>query len=162
MKYWLIAIVAYVFILWGCNDQNRCYESIDTLMVVSFKISNLNVLDTLSIHGVGKNGTGDTLVNDNLSSQIKRYSLPLSLSDDSTGFILLANGYRDTVYIRHSMTMKFISQYCGFAPEYTIRGSSFTHGIDSVKVSDVLVNTKSIQKNTNDQNITVYFNPSVH
>lgn len=162
MKYWLTVIIAFAFILGGCNDQNRCYDSIDTLMVTSFEISDFKVMDTLSIHGVDRNAQGDTLVNDNLSSQTKRFALPLSLSSDSTGFVLFANGTRDTVYIRHSMMMKFLSQYCGFAPEYTIKGSSFTHGIDSVKVSDVLVNTKSTLKNTNDQNITIYFNPSVH
>jgi hypothetical protein len=162
MKYWLTIFVAFVFILGGCNDQNRCYDSVDTEMITSFKVSNFSVFDTLVIRGVGRISKGDTLVNDTLSSQSKRFPLPLSLSDDSTGFVIIAGKFVNTVYIRHSMTMKFISEYCGFAPEYRLKGSSFTSGIDSVKISDPLVNTNSIAKNTNDQNITIYFNPSVH
>jgi hypothetical protein len=162
MKYWLTLIVALEFIFGGCNDQNRCYDSVNTLMVAKFVISDFIVFDTLVIKGVGRNAAGDTLANDTTSAQSKRFTLPLSLSADSTGFVLLGNISRDTIYIRHSMTMKFISEYCGFAPEYHIKGIFFTSGIDSVRISDALVNTQSIAKNTNDQNITIYFNPSVH
>jgi hypothetical protein len=162
MKYYQSTLVTLLFIIIGCNDQKGCYDSTDTLMVASFKVSDFRVFDTLFIKGVGRNGIADTLVYDTLSSQSKRFPLPLSLSEDSTGFVIKAGGFRDTLYMRHSMTMKFLSEYCGFAPEYLIKGSFFTSGIDSVKISDELVNTKSVQKNTNDQNITIYFNFSVH
>jgi hypothetical protein len=88
--------------------------------------------------------------------------LPLSLQADSTGLVLNANGIRDTLYIRHTMILNFISENCGFAPNYVITGFRFTKGIDSVKISDAKVNPKSKEKNTNDQNIGIYFNSSVH
>lgn len=161
MKFCPAQIVILLFIFWGCNDQKGCYESVDTRMIASFKVSDFRVYDTLFVQGVGRTGTGDTLVYDTQASQSKRYPLPLSLSEDSTGFVIRAGSRRDTVYILHSMTMKFISEYCGFAPAYKLKGSSFSKGIDSVNISDAVVNTHSIDKNVNDQNITIYFNFSV-
>ena len=158
----IIALLALLFILYGCSDEQGCYDSVDTKMVASFKVSDFRVFDTLIIHGVGRNTTGDTLVNDTLSSQSKRFSLPLSLSEDSTGFVILAGGIRDTVYIHHLMKGVFISEYCGFAPEYSIQATSFTSGIDSIQISDAVVNTKSLEKNIDDQNITIYFNFTVN
>lgn len=162
MRFFPITIIILLFIFFGCNDQNRCYESVDTLMIASFKASNFNVYDTLVVYGVDRTATGDTLVYDTLSAQSKRYPLPLSLSDDSTGFVIQTHNAIDTLYIFHTMEMKFISEYCGFAPEYQLKGSSFTSGIDSVQISDAVVNTNSLAKNINDQNITIYFNFSVH
>jgi len=162
MKYWLTLIVALEFIFGGCNNQNRCYESVNTLMVTTFKVSDFSVFDTLVIKGVGRNARGDTIVSDTLAAQSKQFDLPLSLSGDSTGFVILQHVSRDTLYIRHTMTMKFISEYCGFAPEYHIKGVFFTSGIDSVKVSDPLVNNNSISNAAKDQNITIYLNPSSH
>src|ERR1035437_10646490 len=110
MKYWLTLFVAFEFIFGGCNDQSRCYDSVTTLLVTSFKVGDFSVFDTLVVKGVGRNAVGDTLVNDTLSAQSKRFNLPLSLSADSTGFVILQHISRDTIYIRHSMTMKFISE----------------------------------------------------
>jgi hypothetical protein len=162
MKYYQSTIVALILILIGCTSEKGCYDSTETLMMASFNGSDFRVFDTLYIHGVGRDGKGDTLVYDTLASQSKRFTLPLSLTADSTGFVIRADGFQDTLYIRHSMTLKFLSEYCGFAPEYLIKSLFFTPGIDSVKISDEVVNTNSLQKSTNDQNITIYFNFSVH
>jgi hypothetical protein len=161
MKFCPATIFILIIILTGCNDQKGCYESVDTRIIASFKTSEFRVYDTLFVQGTGRTGTGDTLVYDILASQSKRYPLALSLSEDSTGFVIHAGGRRDTVYILHSMTMKFISEYCGFAPEYHLKGTLFTSGIDSINISDAIVDTHSIDKNVNDQNITIYFNFSV-
>jgi len=162
MKFCPAIILILLIILIGCNDQNRCYESMDTQMIASFKASDFSIYDTLYIHGIGRVSTGDTLVYDTTSSQSKRYPLPLSLSDDSTGFVIRTQNATDTLYLHHTMTMQFISENCGFAPEYKLKGASFTRGIDSVKISDPIVNTNSLAKTINDQNITVYFNISFH
>jgi len=84
------------------------------------------------------------------------------LSADSTGWVLEANGKKDTLYIRHSMIMVLVSEVCGFAPDYVISGLRYTAGIDSVKISDSKVNPQSIEKKTNDQNISIYFNSAAH
>jgi len=105
---------------------------------------------------------GDTIVNDKDSTLTKRYSLPLSVSVDSTGFLVEANGIKDTLYIRHSMIIHLISENCGFAPDYVISGTRHTAGIDSVKITDKKVNPQSIEKKTNDQNISIYFSSAAH
>lgn len=162
MRYIQIVISLFVFVLLSCNDGNRCYESVDTLMVGSFSINGFKPINNLIINGVNRNGVGDTLVNDTLSTLTKRYTFPLSLTSDSTGFVLKANGIKDTLYVRHTLIMSFISENCGFAPNYIISGFRYTKGIDSVKVTDKKVNPKSIEKLTNDQNILIYFNSAVH
>jgi len=162
MRYYLIVISLLFIVLESCNDGDRCYESVDTLIVTSFSINGFKQINTLIVKGVNRNDVGDTLVNDTASTLTKRYPLPLSLSIDSTGFVLKANGIKDTLYIRHSMILKLVSENCGFAPNYVISGFRYTAGIDSIKISDAKVNPKSIEKRTNDQNISIYFNSAVH
>ena len=162
MRFYLFTILLAIFTLVSCSNGNGCYESVDTVMVTSFSIDSLKQIKTLVINGAGRNGVGDTLVNIKDSTLTKRYNLPLSLSADSTGWVLEANGKKDTIYIRHSMMMVFVSESCGFAPDYVISGLRHTRGIDSVKISDSKVNPKSIEKKTNDQNISIYFNSAAH
>ncbi len=162
MRYYLIVIVLFVFTLVSCNDGNRCYDSVDTLMVSSFSINEFKQIDTLLITGVNKNDVGDTLVNDASATLTKRYPLPLSLSADSTGFVLQVNGISDTLFVRHTKIIRFISQFCGFAPDYIISGFRYTSGVDSVKITDHKVNSQSTAKTANDQNIIIYFSAATH
>jgi len=162
MRFSLFIISLLIFGMVSCNDGNRCYDSVDTLMVTSFSVNGYKSIKTLVINGVDRSDVGDILVNDTDSALTKRYPLPLSLSADSTGFVLTANGKKDTLYIRHTMIISFISENCGFAPNYVISGFRYTKGIDSVKVSDAKVNPNSILKKTNDQNISIYFNSAAH
>lgn len=162
MRFYVVIISLLIFSMVSCNDGNRCYESVDTLMVTSFSVNGIKKIKTLIVNGVNHSDVGDTLVNDKDSTLTKRYALPLSLSVDSTGFVLNANGKKDTLYIRHTMIINFVSENCGFAPDYVISGFRYSKGIDSVKISDAKVNPKSTAKKTNDQNISIYFNPAVH
>jgi len=131
-------------------------------MVTSFSVNGFKNVKSLVIKGIDRNDVGDTIVNDQDSTLTKRYPLPLSLSADSTGFVLDTNGKKDTLYIRHTMIISFISENCGFAPEYVISGLRYTSGIDSVKITDKKVNPHSIEKTTNDQNISIYFSSAAH
>lgn len=132
-------------------------------MVTAFSIDGVESIETLVVRGVDRSDTGDTIVNSSEADQTLRYSLPLSLSSDSTGFVIIANGVSDTLFIKHTMDIHFVSEECGFAPQYVISTIRYSPGIDSVKISDVEVNTQSIDKLSNDdQNITLYFNPTVH
>jgi hypothetical protein len=162
MRFYLFIFSLFIFGMVSCNDGDRCYESVDTLMVTSLSVNGVVKIKSLIINGVDRIDVGDTLVNNKDSTFTQRYALPLSLSVDSTGFVLNANGEKDTIYIRHTMTINFISENCGFAPDYVISGFRYSKGIDSVKISDAKVNPKSIEKNTNDQNISIYFNPVIH
>jgi len=151
-----------LFLFSRCDEENGCYDSVNTLMVVSLKSSDFSNYNDLVIHGVDRQALGDTILSDTLSAQSKRFPLPLSLSENSTGFVFLIGTTRDTIFFNHTMSMKFISETCGFAPEYNIIRSSFSQGIDSVVISDKVINSKSIQKNINDQNIIIYFNSALH
>ncbi len=162
MRYYLIVISLLAIVLGSCTNGNRCYDSVDTLMVSSFSINGFKSIDSLIVTGVNRTDTGDTLVNDRTATLTKRYPLPLSLFADSTGFILNANGVKDTLYIRHKMIITFVSEFCGFAPNYVISGLRHTAGIDSVKITDRRVNTLSTAKATNDQNISIYFSAAAH
>jgi hypothetical protein len=162
MRYFLIVISLLVFVFGSCGDGDRCYESVDTLMVTSFSVNGFKPINTLLINGVDRNDVGDTLVNDSGSATTKTYALPLSLSADSTGLVIKVNGTKDTLYVRHTMIITFISPNCGFAPNYVISGFRYTKGIDSVIISDPKVNPKSIEKATNDQNIIIYFSSADH
>lgn len=162
MRFYLFIFSLFAMTMVSCGDGNGCYESVDTFMVTSFTIDSVKQIKTLVIKGVDRNNVGDTLINDRDSTLIKRYPLPLSLSADSTAYVLEVNGIKDTIYIRHSMIMRFISENCGFAPNYEISGIRYTSGIDSVKIKDKKVNPQSIEKTINDQNISIYFNSAAH
>ena len=162
MRYSLVVISLFAFTLWSCNNGNRCYDSVDTFMVTSFSINGFKTINSLVIKGLNRNDIGDTLVNNALSTMTKTYNLPLSLTADSTGFVLKTNGTTDTLFIRHTMNLVFVSRYCGFAPDYTLKGSRHTSGIDSVKIFHPKVNPLSIQLAPNGQNISIYFSPARH
>src|ERR1035437_5775411 len=133
MRFYLFIFSLFIFGMVSCNDGNRCYESVDTLMMTSFSVNGVVKIKSLIIKGVDRHDLGDTIVNNLDSAFTKRYPLPLSLSADSTGFVLNANGKKDTLFVRHTMTINFISENCGFAPNYLISGFRYTKGIDSVK-----------------------------
>jgi len=162
MRFYLFIFYLSVFLLVSCSEGDGCYESVDSLMVTSFSVNGFKPINSLLINGIDRNDVGDTIVSDTLSTLVKRYTLPLSLSADSTGIVLKVNGIKDTLYIRHTMIITFISENCGFAPDYVISGFRYTKGIDSVKISDPKVNPQSIEKQTNDQNISIYFNSVIH
>lgn len=153
-----ITLLAAFVLLFSCKEEKRCYESSSTLMVATFTGSVPANIDSLIIKGVDRNDTGDTLVYDKTETTSKHIELPLSLSADSTGFQLFANGKSATLYIHHTMLIRLISEECGFAPEYQLKSAEFTSNIDSVTITDAVVNTKSSENHAESQNITIYFN----
>lgn len=162
MRIGLISFLLLVITFVSCTDENRCYDSVDTLMISSFSVSGFKNITSMRIKGVNHNDVGGILFTDSTSSLTKRVPLPLSLSADSTGFIFTVNGKIDTLFVRHKMIISFISEYCGFAPVYTLSGYRRSKGIDSVRITDAKVNSQSIVKTTNDQNIKIYFNSATH
>ena len=165
MRFYIFIISLLIFVMVACNDGNRCYDSVDTYMLTSLTINDFKNIKSLVIKGVDRNDVGDTLVNiqdSTFINLVKRFPLPLSLSADSTGFVLEVNGKKDTIYVRHSMTINFVSENCGFAPNYSISGTRYTTGVDSVRITDAKVNPQSIEKKTNDQNISIYFSSAAH
>jgi hypothetical protein len=88
-------------------------------------------------------------------------ALPLAVTGDSTGFVVYANGRSGIFFLKHTMDLKLISQSCGFAPYYELTALKFSPLIDSIKVSDLNVDPKSVEiYETNGQNVTVYLHLS--
>jgi hypothetical protein len=160
MIFRLTVFISALFLFIACSSENRCYESSESLVVATFTGSDQENIDSLIVKGVGRDQIGDTLVYDTIQSTSKHFELPLAVTVDSTGFQIFSNGKSATLYIRHSMIIKLISDVCGFAPEYQIKDFSFSSNIDSVKITDAVVNTKSAETHAKDQNITIYFNLS--
>ena len=107
--------------------------------------------------GYNRLAKGDTLVFNKDSAVAKKVGLPLSVSADTTGFVVYANGKASSFWVKHTMNFQLISQSCGFAPNYELIALRHSSLIDSIRILDPVVGPKSAEKYaTNGQNITVY------
>jgi len=150
-------------LLVSCNNGSHCYESTDTLMVTTFSGSKSQKIGPIVVIGYGKNAVGDTLFNNKDSALTKRISLPLSLTADSTGFVVIVNNTPSIFWVRHAMNIQLISQSCGYAPYYELNAAKYSSLIDSVRFYDPHINPKSIEiYSANGQNLTVYLRLSAH
>jgi hypothetical protein len=126
-------------------------------MVTIFSGSTAVNIDSILVTGYQRDAVGDTLEFSNVPALTSKVGLPLSLSADSTGFSVYANGKSGTFWLKHTMDFKLISQPCGFAPYYKLTEASYSSLIDSIKISDLNVDPKSVETyETNGQNITIY------
>lgn len=161
MRFRLTSIFFAVMLLLSCNNGSHCYESSDTLMVTIFSGSTAVNIDSILVTGYQRNDVGDTLEFTNVPALTSKVGLPLSLSADSTGFEVYANGKSGTFWLKHTMDFKLISQPCGFAPYYQLTATRHSSFIDSIRISDLNVDPKSVETyETNGQNITIYLHLS--
>ena len=158
MKFRGILFLLMLFLAASCDDEKRCYEATDTLMVVNLLGSTEVEIDSIVVKGVDRNDVGDTIYRDTLDALVKHFKLPLSLSADSTGFDIFTNGRSARFYINHTMQVKLVSEDCGFAPYYEITGGRFSANIDSILVTDPVVNPKSSEIHAKTQNIIIFYN----
>jgi hypothetical protein len=150
-------------LLVSCNNGSHCYESTDSMMVTTFSGSKSQKIGSIVVKGYGKNAAGDTLFNNKDSAITKRIGLPLSLTADSTGFVVIVNNIPSIFWVRHKMNIQLISQSCGYAPFYELNAAKYSSLIDSVRLYDPHVNPKSIEiYSANGQNLTVYLRLSAH
>jgi hypothetical protein len=156
-----IFILFAFLLLLSCNKGSNCYESSETLMVSAFTGNKSIPINSFLVRGYKQIGLGDTLASSTTSSPTIKAALPLALSSDSTGFVVFVNGRSGIFWIRHTMDLRLISQSCGFAPYYKLTALKYSSLIDSIKVSDLNVDPKSVDNyETNGQNITVYLHLS--
>jgi hypothetical protein len=126
-------------------------------MITSFTGDNAKKIGPLVIRGYNRNSVGDTLYSNPDSAQVKRVGLPLSLTADSTGFVVSFNNITGTFWVKHSMNFQLISQSCGFAPYYKLIATKHSTQIDSLRVFNPTVDPKSIETySTNGQNVTIF------
>ncbi|MCE1197664.1 MAG: DUF6452 family protein [Marinilabiliales bacterium] len=147
----------------SCDNSSRCFDSTDTQMVALFTSGKSAKIGSFLVKGYGRNGVGDTLAYSKDSSLTKRVSLPLSLSADSTGFLIEANGYTSLLWLKHSMNLQLVSKSCGFSPYYQLKASRYSARIDSLAFYDLSVDPKSIERfATNGQNVAIYLHLSAN
>lgn len=162
MRVQFIVIFFAVVLLHSCSNSSHCYESTDTLMMATFAGSKSEKIGPIVVRGYGKNSVGDTLFSNKDSALTKRIGLPLSLSEDSSGFVVYLNNSQSIFWIRHTMDLKLISEVCGFAPYYLVNATRCSSLIDSVTVQNPSIDPKSLEiYNTNGQNITIYLHLSL-
>ena len=157
MRFQILGFISAVMLFASCSNGGHCYESVDTLMITTFMGNNSKKIGPFVIRGYGRNAVGDTLYNIKDSALIKKIGLPLSLTADSTGYVVTANGKSSTFWVRHSMNIKLISPSCGFAQYYQLNATKHTVLIDSMSVYNPVIDPKSIETySTSGQNITIY------
>lgn len=161
MRFRFSSVIFAVMLLFSCNNGSHCYESSDTLMVTVFSASTAVNINSILVTGYQRDAVGDTLEYSNVPALTSKVGLPLSLSSDSTGFNVYANGKSGTFWLKHTMDIKLISQPCGFAPYYKLTATRHSSLIDSIKISDPNVDPKSVETyETYGQNITIYLHLS--
>ena len=141
----------------SCNNGSHCYESSETLLITTFTANGTIKIDSIMVRGYNRLAKGDTLVFNKDAAPAKKVGLPLSVSTDTTGFVVYVNGRAGSFWVKHTMNFQLISQSCGFAPNYGLTAIRRSSLIDSIKIFDPAVDPKSAEKYaTNGQNITVY------
>ncbi len=157
MRFRFTSVIFTVMLLFSCNNGSHCYESAETLMITIFSGSTSVNIQSILVTGYQRNAVGDTLEYSKTPALTSKVGLPLSLTADSTGFNVYANGKSGTFWLKHTMIIKLISQPCGFAPYYQLIASRHSSLIDSIKISDLHVDPKSVEiYETNGQNIKIY------
>ncbi len=157
MRFRFLILLLAVMLLLSCNNGSHCYESSETLMVTTFTANGTLKIDSIMVRGYNRLAKGDTLVFNKIAATAVRVGLPLSVSADTTGFVVFANGKASSFWVKHTMNFQLISQSCGFAPNYGLTAIRRSSLIDSIKIFDPVVDPKSAEKYaTNGQNITVY------
>lgn len=156
----IFLLFSFLF-LQSCNNGDHCYESTDSLMITNFIGDNKIKIDSILVYGYNRDLLKDTLIYQKPASLNVRLGLPLSLSVDSTGFVVFTNGKKSYFWLRHQMNLQLISQSCGFSPFYKLNSIRYSSLIDSVKIIDKEVDPKTAEKYANNgQNITVFLHLS--
>ena len=128
-----------VCLLAACQPDTSCRQSINVaagvvlhgLYVDSLgEASEFKAWDSVTVQGVGS----DSVLYNN-SYTVSRMLLPLHTDTNMTAYSILWHEEYDTLYIRHTNTMHFISMACGCAI-YHLIDTAWVSGmqIDSIKI----------------------------
>ncbi len=154
MKYqfWIIGLL---ILLVGCEPDKSCRQSIYVACRVVLQGTEIDSLgepvafhewDSVTVQGVGN----DSVLYDNQYS-VNRLLLPLKTDTTITAYSILWHDEYDTLYVRHTNTLNFISMACGCAIYHTI-DSTWTN---SARIDSLVVINSAIEAVEQD-NIRVY------
>ncbi len=132
-----VFVLALISGFWACEKDDICIDGDTPLLVIRFyDIDNpteLKTVPSLRIIGVGQNTTVTTVTD---RSTLDSISIPLRVSEDTTGFYFIKNssdveeddsegntvtlegGDVDTLYFNYTRKDKFISRACGYIANF--------------------------------------------
>ena len=132
-----VFVLALISGFWACEKDDICIDGDTPLLVIRFyDIDNpteLKTVPSLRIIGVGQNTTVTTITD---RSTLDSISIPLKVSEDTTGFYFIKNssdveeedsegntvtlegGDVDTLFFNYTRKDKFISRACGYIANF--------------------------------------------
>lgn len=147
-------VILTALMLWGCSSSDVCMQKTDTALRVTLHRVRYDqageryvaerATTTVTLHGLGI----DSLLY--RSAPTSELVLPLNPTDSATTFVIEqlspdSVARQDTLTIRHSNRLEFISLECGVAKLYDIRAVEHTsRGIDSVVVENATVDRQEL------------------
>ena len=133
-------------LLVACQPDTTCRQSINVAAGIALQglavdslgeASEFTAWDSITVQGVGS----DSVLYNN-SYNVSRILLPLHTDTNLTAYSILWHEQYDTLYIRHTNTMKFISMACGCAIYHLIDTAWYSGSrIDSIKIVNTAVET---------------------
>jgi len=153
----LAVLAMLVFLLPGCLGEEECDETTANLLRIGFytrvPVTGLIqpiLIDSISVYGVSR---ASSLIYDN-SKRIRTIELPLKPMADSTGFVLIfPTNITDTIWVRHTYQLQFVSPACGFTVFNTLDEVNHTSRvIESVSI------VQNFVSNTLEEHIKLFVN----
>lgn len=139
MRIKILGILTFVIGLAACQPDTTCRQSINIACGVILQgtaidsvgeMTEFTSWDSVSVQGV----ENDSILYNN-AYMVSRLLLPLHVDTNLTAYTILWHEDTDTLYIRHTNTMKFISMACGCAIYHVIDSAWYSGSrIDSVKI----------------------------
>ncbi len=153
IKYFAVPAAVTILIaglLLSCRKE--CFYKPTALALIDFHSvvngqDQQSPISQLSVYGLGREDSLLYLT----ALNIRRISLPVNGSAEETGFVLLFEEARDTIWISYKVVPYFLSEECGFMLNFDLHATRHTsHIIDSV-----VIVTKEITS-FDDTNIRLY------
>jgi hypothetical protein len=147
-KYFIPFLAVILLDLTSCTPGS-CVDETEALVKAYFyKAEKLTAPDSLTIYGLGR----DTSLIYNKAAKVTIARLPLDAGADSSSFVIINNGLKDTITFRYTTYPHLISKECGYTYFHTIEEPVYTlNGITSVLVRKNTITT------ANEENIFIYY-----
>lgn len=150
VKYSIFGLFLIFVLATACTPESICLSNQNAMQTGFYSAYSKSKKDTLltnfSVVGLG--------LNDSVYSKesVQKLFLPLSFDSDITAFILENNTFKDTLWVKHSKELYYISRKCGYAFNFKIDTVWFT----SAFIDSAYVETKTVRYNENVENVEIF------
>lgn len=146
-----LVLSGLTFIIMAACAPGACFDETTAFVKTSFYLSSTGKLlapDSLTIYGINR----DTSKIYDKSWGLTKVLLPLNVSYDTCGFIIMINDVTDTITFSYSTYPLLLSKECGY---------TYYHNIDTLFYSKNIIDSITLSKNTvttfNEENIRIYY-----